>query len=84
MQEKQMVWEWAKEWEEEMYKIAITGGKGGTGKSTVATSLAVELSKRKKILLVDLDVDCPNDDLLLSLEMKKIKNVENMIPIINI
>jgi len=29
-------------------KIAITGGKGGTGKSTVATSLAMEFSRSKK------------------------------------
>ena len=38
--------------------IGITGGKGGTGKSTIATALAVELGKTKKILLVDVDVDC--------------------------
>ena len=29
-------------------KITITGGKGGTGKSMVATSLAVEFAKHKK------------------------------------
>jgi len=29
-------------------KIAITGGKGGTGKSMVATSLAVEFAKSSK------------------------------------
>ncbi|MCK5234001.1 MAG: hypothetical protein KAJ91_04240 [Candidatus Aenigmarchaeota archaeon] len=29
-------------------KIAITGGKGGTGKSMVSTSLAVEFAKTKK------------------------------------
>lgn len=29
-------------------KIAITGGKGGTGKSVVATALAVELAKSQK------------------------------------
>lgn len=28
-------------------KIAVTGGKGGTGKSTVATALALELGKKK-------------------------------------
>ncbi len=62
-------------------KIAITGGKGGTGKSTVATALAVALAKTgSKILLVDMDVDCPNDDLILSIKVKKVKNVETMIP----
>jgi len=61
-------------------KIAITGGKGGTGKSTIATALAYRLSKTKKVLLLDLDVDCPNDNLILGIKTKKIKDVENMIP----
>ncbi len=64
-------------------KVAITGGKGGTGKSTVATAMAYELSRKfkgGKILLMDLDVDCPNDDLILGIKTKKVKDVENMIP----
>ncbi len=61
-------------------RIAITGGKGGTGKSTVATALAVKLSKENKVLLVDADVDCPNDDIILSINPKRIKDVETMIP----
>ena len=51
-------------------KIAVTGGKGGTGKSTVATSLAVEFARSKKTLLVDADVECPNDHLLLNTKRK--------------
>jgi len=61
-------------------KIAITGGKGGTGKSTVATSLAVELAKKNKVLLVDADVDCPNDHIILGINRKKIKDVMQLIP----
>lgn len=61
-------------------RIAITGGKGGTGKSTVATALASELSKNSKVLLIDADVDCPDDDIILSIKLKKVKDVENMIP----
>lgn len=61
-------------------EIAITGGKGGTGKSTVATALAYELAKRHKVLLVDADVDCPNDHLLLSIERNHLKAVEQRIP----
>ncbi|MEA3248554.1 MAG: P-loop NTPase [Nanoarchaeota archaeon] len=61
-------------------RIAITGGKGGTGKSTVATALTAELSKKNKVLLVDADVDCPDDDIILSINLKKIKDVETMIP----
>jgi len=61
-------------------KIAVTGGKGGTGKSTVATSLAVEFAKYKKTMLVDADVECPNDHLLLSVKRKKYSNVYQPIP----
>jgi len=61
-------------------KIAVTGGKGGTGKSTVATSLAVEFAKNKKTILVDADVECPNDYLLLSAKRKKYSNVYQPIP----
>lgn len=58
-----------------MKKIAITGGKGGTGKSTIATALAIELSKKNKVLLIDADIDCPNDHLILNIERKKVKNI---------
>ncbi len=60
--------------------IAITGGKGGTGKSTVATALAYQLSKTSKVLLVDADVDCPNDHLLLSIKRDELKKVYQRIP----
>jgi MinD superfamily P-loop ATPase len=64
-----------------MVKIfAITGGKGGTGKSTVATALAYELSKKNKVLLVDADVDCPNDHLLLNIKRKNFKTIKQRIP----
>ena len=61
-------------------KIAVTGGKGGTGKSTVATALAFELAKKGKVLLMDLDVDCPDDHLLLSIREKPVKDIMQTIP----
>jgi len=64
--------------------IAITGGKGGTGKSTVATALAFELSKENKVLLVDADVDCPNDHLLLTIERKHLRKIKQRIPHFNL
>ena len=55
-----------------MKKIAITGGKGGTGKSTVAILTAVDfLKKGKKVVLVDCDIECPNDYLLVGEELNK-------------
>lgn len=63
-----------------MMRIAITGGKGGTGKSTVATALAVELGRIKKVLLMDADTDCPNDHIILSVERKKEKDILQLIP----
>jgi MinD superfamily P-loop ATPase len=52
-----------------MQIIAVTGGKGGTGKSTFAIFLAFHyLAKGKKVLLVDCDVECPNDYIILGRE----------------
>ncbi|KPJ55172.1 hypothetical protein AMJ47_01505 [Parcubacteria bacterium DG_72] len=57
--------------------IAITGGKGGTGKSTVAVLMANNfVRKDKKVVLVDCDVECPNDYLLLG---QKLKNPQEKI-----
>jgi len=61
-------------------KIAVTGGKGGTGKSMVATSLAVEFARKSKTMLVDADVECPNDHLMLSVKLKKYARVYQPIP----
>ena len=57
-----------------MKKIGVTGGKGGTGKSTVSILLANKLrAKEKKVVLVDCDVECPNDYLLLGQTLEKPK-----------
>jgi MinD superfamily P-loop ATPase len=61
-------------------KIAVTGGKGGTGKSMVATSLAIEFADKYKTLLADADAECPNDHLLLSVKRKKSKTIYQTIP----
>ncbi len=61
-------------------KIAITGGKGGTGKSMVTTSLAIEFSQKYKTLIVDADAECPNDHLLLSVKRKKVETIYQIIP----
>lgn len=54
--------------------IGITGGKGGTGKSTVAVLMANDsIKKGKKVILVDCDVECPNDYLLTGVKLQKAK-----------
>jgi len=56
--------------------IAVTGGKGGTGKTTVAVNLAVALKMNEKhVMLVDIDVDCPNDAVLFG---EKLENGEDI------
>jgi MinD superfamily P-loop ATPase len=46
-------------------KIAVASGKGGTGKTLIATNLASWLSQAQPTLLVDLDVEEPNDSLFI-------------------
>ena len=56
-----------------MQKIAFTGGKGGTGKSTVAILFAKQLIKEgERVVLVDCDVECPNDYLLIGEKLQKL------------
>ena len=49
-------------------KIVIASGKGGVGKSMVTSSLALLLSKTKKIVACDCDVDAPNLGLWLGIK----------------
>jgi MinD superfamily P-loop ATPase len=63
-----------------MNTIAVTGGKGGTGKSTIAASLAVIMARESRVLLADADVECPNDHLILSVDRKKLRDVYQPIP----
>jgi MinD superfamily P-loop ATPase len=45
--------------------ISIASGKGGTGKTLVATSLALALKDKHKVKLLDGDVEEPNDHVFL-------------------
>lgn len=51
--------------------IAVTSGKGGVGKTNVATNLAVALGKlRRNVMLLDADLSLANIDVLLGLQPK--------------
>ena len=45
--------------------ISVASGKGGTGKTLVATSLALSLRERDNVQLLDCDVEEPNDHVFL-------------------
>jgi len=51
-------------------KIAITGGKGGVGKTSVALKLALEFSRNgRKVLLIDCDANLSNTSIKLGLTL---------------
>ncbi len=63
--------------------IAIASGKGGTGKTFVATSLANLLAKDGETVLLDLDVEEPNAHLFFSAALASSATIDGMIPVID-
>jgi len=63
-------------------KIAIASGKGGTGKTTVATNLAKSVTDRT-VVLADCDVEEPNAHLFLNPEIQDEKTVNTFIPVVD-
>lgn len=66
-----------------MIRIAVASGKGGTGKTLVATSLAACLSEQYAIQFLDCDVEAPNAHLFLKPKIESILAAEIMVPQIN-
>jgi len=60
--------------------ISVASGKGGTGKTLVATSLALSLSANYKVQLLDCDVEEPNANILLHLAINQSQPVYILIP----
>ena len=60
--------------------ISIASGKGGTGKTTVATNLSLSLNE---VQLIDCDVEEPNDNIFLSVKIKEREDIAVDIPVIN-
>lgn len=59
--------------------IACASGKGGTGKTTIATNLAVMLARRARVQLLDCDVEEPNSHLFL--HPQEVLEIEVQVPV---
>ena len=60
------------------HKVIVLSGKGGVGKSTVATNIAVALSlKGQKIGLMDVDIHGPSIPKMLGLEGTRLRETED-------
>lgn len=64
--------------------VAIASGKGGTGKTLVATNLAVAAGRSgTPTSLVDCDADAPNDALFLSPVSVQAREVTVLLPVVD-
>jgi MinD superfamily P-loop ATPase len=58
--------------------ISVASGKGGTGKTTVATNLAVTLGP--DVQLLDCDVEEPNAHLFINPSIEEVETVTTPVP----
>lgn len=60
--------------------IVVASGKGGTGKTTVATNLALSLSSHQRVQFLDLDVEEPNAHIFLKPQDLHQEKVNKKVP----
>ncbi|MDI3534178.1 MAG: hypothetical protein PWQ82_543 [Thermosediminibacterales bacterium] len=63
--------------------ITVASGKGGTGKTTVATNLALVVKDKISVEFLDCDVEEPNAHLFLNPELNVIEPVTLPVPSVN-
>lgn len=61
--------------------IAVASGKGGTGKTLISTNLASVIDKSVQFL--DCDVEEPNAFIFLKPEIKEVRPVEMLVPVVD-
>ena len=65
-------------------KIAIASGKGGTGKTFVATNIFQTLLKNNyNVMLVDCDAEAPNSAAFFDTRLSEQSEVTQLVPVIN-
>jgi MinD superfamily P-loop ATPase len=64
-------------------RIVVASGKGGTGKTTVATNLALIAAEQESVRFMDCDVEAPNAGLFLHPALDIRKEVGILIPQVN-
>lgn len=62
-------------------KIVVLSGKGGTGKTTISTNLAINI---KKVVLIDTDVEEPNSHIFLKPQIEDSVSVTKDYPKVDI
>ncbi len=64
-------------------KVAVASGKGGTGKTLVATSLAVSLTGRRPVTFLDCDVEEPDAAIFLRPTIRHRREVMVPVPLVH-
>jgi len=63
--------------------VSVASGKGGTGKTLVATSLALSLENEYTVQLLDCDVEEPNDHIFIKPYITHIEAVSTPVPMVD-
>jgi MinD superfamily P-loop ATPase len=60
--------------------ISVASGKGGTGKTTIATNMALSIAN---VQLLDCDVEEPDSHLFLNMDLEKVEDVYLSVPVVD-